>query len=65
MPYRKAKKIEKYSKDKENLLSFLPTTERNYFIDAKQIISENPEYAAKNYEGMFVVRTQDKLVQAL
>lgn len=59
MPYRKAKKIEKYNKDKENLLSFLPTTERNYFIDAKQIISENPEYATKNYEGMFVVRDNE------
>ena len=59
MPYRKAKKIEKYSKDKENLLSFLPTTERNYFIDAKQIITESPEYAVKNYEGMLVVRDNE------
>lgn len=59
MPYRKPKKIEKYSNDKGNLLHFLPTTEKNYFIDSKQIISESPEYGVKEYEGMFVVRDNE------
>ncbi|WAC03073.1 erythromycin esterase family protein [Lacinutrix neustonica] len=53
MPYRKAKWIEKSSNDKENLLHFLPSTEKNYFIDSKQIIIENSEYEEKEYEGMF------------
>ncbi|WP_298550363.1 erythromycin esterase family protein [uncultured Algibacter sp.] len=53
MPYRKDKWIEKSSKDKENLLHFLPSTENNYFIDSKQIINENPDYANKEYVGMF------------
>lgn len=53
MPYRKAKWIEKSSNDKGNLLHFLPSTEKNYFIDSKQIIHENPEYEKKEYEGMF------------
>jgi erythromycin esterase len=53
MPYRKAKWIEKSSYDKENLLYFLPSTEKNYFVDSKQIIHENPEYAEKKYVGMF------------
>ncbi|REE07077.1 erythromycin esterase [Winogradskyella pacifica] len=53
MPYRKAKWIEKSSNDKENLLHFLPSTEKNYFIDSKQIISKSPEYAEKEFEGMF------------
>src|SRR5690606_42092484 len=53
MPYRKAEWIEKSSKDKENLLYYLPSTEKNYFIDSKQLISDNPEYSAKVFEGMF------------
>lgn len=56
VPYRKPKKIEKYSNDTGNLLSFLPSTEKNYFIDSKQIIRETPDYAEKEYDGMFVVR---------
>jgi len=53
MPYRKDEWIEKSSKDKENLLYYLPSTEKNYFIDSKQIISDNPEYSEKVFEGMF------------
>lgn len=53
MPYRKSKWIEKASKNERNLLHFLPSTEKNYFINSKQIISENPEYAEKEFEGMF------------
>jgi erythromycin esterase len=59
MPYRKPKWIEKYSKDKGNLLHFLPTTEKNYFIDAQQIIRERPEYEAQEYDGMFIVENKD------
>jgi erythromycin esterase len=53
MPYRKAKWIEKISKDKENLLHFLPSTDNNYFIDSKKLISNNQEYANKEFDGMF------------
>lgn len=53
MPYRKEKWIEKSSKDSENLLHYLPSTEKNYFIDSKQIINKNPEYSEKIFEGMF------------
>ena len=53
MPYRKSTWIEKCSNDNENLLHFLPSTKKNYFIDSKQIIRENPEYAEKEYMGMF------------
>lgn len=38
----------------------MPTTESNYFVDFKQIIIENPEYAEKYYEGMLVVREEAK-----
>lgn len=53
MPYRKEKWIEKSKKDDENLLHFLPTTKKNYFIDSKQLIIENPEYSEKEFQGMF------------
>lgn len=50
---RKPKWIEKSSNDKKNLLHFLPSLEKNYFMNSKQIISDNPEYAEKEYEGIF------------
>ena len=53
MPYRKEKWIERLSKDKDNLLHFLPSTENNYFIDSKQLISKNPKYSVREYDGMF------------
>tara|TARA_R110002012_G_scaffold194344_1_gene362158 strand:+ start:3289 stop:4428 length:1140 start_codon:yes stop_codon:yes gene_type:complete len=53
MPYRKENWIEKSSKDAGNLLHLLPTTEKNYFIDTKRLISQNPEYSEKEFEGMF------------
>ncbi|WP_082132692.1 erythromycin esterase family protein [Bizionia psychrotolerans] len=49
----KPKWVEKSSNDKDNLLYFLPTTEKNYFIDSKRIISINPEYTEKEYQGLF------------
>ena len=55
MPFRKSKLIKKYSNDEENLLHFLPSTEKNYFIDARQIINESTQYQQNEYEGMFVV----------
>ncbi|MHA3788043.1 erythromycin esterase family protein [Flavobacterium hauense] len=58
--YRKPKQIEKYGKDKENLLHFLPTTEKNYFIDSDKVIFENPEYANKEYDGMFNLEDDNK-----
>jgi len=53
MPYRKDKWIEKLGNIKENLLHFLPSTEKNYYIDSKQLIEDNPDYANKKYDGMF------------
>lgn len=51
MPYRSG--IKKASKDKENLLHFLPSTKNNYFIDSKQLIKDYPEFSEKEYQGMF------------
>lgn len=59
MPYRKPKLIKKYSNDEENMLHFLPSTEKNYFIDSKQIITENAVYEEKKFGGMFVVRDKE------
>lgn len=56
--YRKPKLIEKYSK--ENLLHFLPTTEKNYFVDSQKIIRKNPEFADKKYDGMFNLEDDNK-----
>ena len=53
MPYRKPRLIKKYSEDKENLLSFLPSTDKNYFIDAKKMTVANPELKTNKYFGMF------------
>lgn len=53
MPYRKTRLIKKYSEDKENLLSFLPSTDKNYFIDSKKLTGENPEFETNEYFGMF------------
>jgi len=53
MPYRKEKWIEKMSRDKENLLHFLPSTQQNYFFDCSQIITEKSDYAEKEFYGMF------------
>lgn len=59
MPYRKPKLIKKYGKDEKNLLHFLPSTEKNYFINSKQIITENSEFEVKEFDGMFVVRDKE------
>lgn len=48
-----SKKIEKYSKNKDNLLHFLPSTENNYFIDSHKITIENPIYKEKQFDGLF------------
>jgi len=56
MPYRKSRRINRDSNDESNLLNLLPTTEKNYFMDARQIISDRPEYADKEFEGMFYVK---------
>ena len=53
MPYRKPRLIKKYSEDKENLLSFLPSIDKNYFIDSKKMIQENSVFATNEYYGMF------------
>ena len=53
MPYRKPRLIKKYSEDKENLLNFLPSTDKNYFIDAKKIIAEDSQFRTNEYYGMF------------
>ena len=53
MPYRKSSLIKKYSEDKENLLSFLPSTDKNYFIDSKKLIEENSSFSTNQYYGMF------------
>ncbi|WP_029450436.1 erythromycin esterase family protein [Cellulophaga baltica] len=58
MPYRKPKWIQKSSNNNENILHFLPTTEKNYFIDSRQVIREYPEYLEKEYEGMFIVENR-------
>jgi len=55
MPYRKSKWIKKYSKDEENLLHFLPTTENNYFIDSQQIVNDYPSFREKEYDGLFYI----------
>lgn len=59
MPYRKTKMIEKYNKDKQNLLHFLPTIQKNYLIDSRNMIIKNPEYGEKEYGGMFDVRDDE------
>ncbi|WP_394332249.1 erythromycin esterase family protein [Mangrovimonas xylaniphaga] len=53
MPYRTGKRIKRWSNDQENLLNLLPSTEKNYFIDSKQLITDHPDYADKKYDGMF------------
>lgn len=53
LKYRKPKMITKYSNDEENLLHFLPDTENNYFLDARKIVKNNPEYLQNQYDGMF------------
>ncbi len=59
MPYRKLKMLKKFSNDEDNLLHFLPSTEKNYFINSKQIITENSELEEKEFHGMFVVRDKE------
>ncbi|MFI1743833.1 erythromycin esterase family protein [Thalassobellus sediminis] len=53
MPYRKENWIKKSREDQGNLLHFLPSTENNYFIDSKQLINDSPEFAERDYVGMF------------
>lgn len=55
MPYISPKRIKKYSNNKDNLWTLLPTTKNNYFIDSREILNESPKYQEKEYEGMFVV----------
>lgn len=59
MPYRKPKLIKEYSNDEKNLLHFLPSTEKNYFIDSKKMINENSQMGEKEFSGMFVVRDKE------
>ena len=53
MPYRTKRSLEKDSKNKDDLLHFLPSVDRNYFIDSKQLIYDNPNFENKEFEGLF------------
>lgn len=60
MPFRKPKIIEQYRKDKENLLYFLPTIDKNYFVDSQKILSQYPKFGENVFKCMFDV-TNDEL----
>lgn len=53
LPWRNEEKIKKWNKDKEHIIHFLPSIEKNYFVDSKRLINENAEYAEKEFDGMF------------
>ncbi|MDN3677101.1 erythromycin esterase family protein [Flavobacterium paronense] len=53
MPYRTDKFIKSQQKNKNNLLSLLPDTDHNYFINSQLFIEANPLDKDKSFEGMF------------
>lgn len=53
MPYRNSKYLAKSLTDQENMLHFLPDIDHNYFINAKTLIEDHPEFKEYEYEGMF------------
>lgn len=54
LPERKEKEIIKAGRKSNNVLSLLPSLERNYFLDAKKIISENVELTNKVFNDMYI-----------
>ncbi|OAD41340.1 hypothetical protein LPB303_15540 [Polaribacter atrinae] len=54
LPERKEKDIIKAGKKSNNILSLLPSLERNYFLDAKKIISKNIELRNKFFNDMYI-----------
>jgi erythromycin esterase len=53
MPYRTEKFITTEWKKSDNLLSLLPDTKHNYFIDSRLCLKEFPKYASEKLDGMF------------
>ncbi|PZW42593.1 erythromycin esterase [Mesonia algae] len=54
LPERKEKEIIKAGRKSNNVLSLLPSLEKNYFLDAKKIISENVELTNKVFNDMYI-----------
>ncbi len=61
MDYRKDKYLLKKSEDPEDLLRLLPSIDKNYFIDSKEIKESNPSLINKRLHGMFFGTTGKKV----
>lgn len=48
--YKNEKSIQKAHTDKEHLISLLPSTESNYFLDIVNLFKNTPIYTSKNYK---------------
>lgn len=48
--YKNEKSIQKTHNDKEHLISILPSTEANYFLDIVSLFKNSPSYTSKNYK---------------
>ena len=65
MPERKEKKILKAESKKNNILSLLPSSNGNYFLDANKLINEKPELKNKRYNDMYIFNLYDNKTNLL
>ncbi|MCO7184273.1 erythromycin esterase family protein [Tenacibaculum sp. XPcli2-G] len=65
MPERKEKKILKAQRKNNNILSLLPSSKGNFFIDVKKLITKNPKLKDKEYDDMYIFNLYDNKIDLL
>lgn len=65
LPERKQKDIIKAGKKTNNILSLLPSLEKNYFIDSQKIISKNNKLKNKVYNDIYIFNLPNNKTELL
>jgi len=65
LPERKEKDIIKAGKSASNILSLLPSIEKNYFLDSQKIILENIELKNKVFNDMYIFNLPNNKTELL
>lgn len=65
MPEREEKKILKAKSKDHNILSLLPPTNGNYFVDSKNILKLYPELNNKKYNDFYIFNLHDNKTRLL
>ncbi len=65
LPERNERSIIKASKNKNSILSLLPSLDSNYFVDTKTLTSENISLGNKIFDDMYIFNLQNNKINLL